>query len=203
MSNLCKENNMVKTIDARKLECPKPVILTSEALKDSPLELMIIVDNDVARQNVTRLAESSGCVVSMNLKEDGIYLELNREKEVPVVKEAKSLASTVIFIGSNIIGRGENEELGGLLMHSFLNTIGGLVSRPESIIFMNSGVRLVVEDSPVLGELKQIEEEGVELLACGTCLSRLGLSDKVAIGQVSNMYTLASTLLEANKVISL
>ena len=55
----------------------------------------------------------------------------------------------------------------------------------------------------MLGELKQIEEEGVELLACGTCLSRLGLSDKVAIGQVSNMYTLASILLEANKVISL
>ena len=193
---------MAKTIDARKMECPRPVMLTSEALKDSPQGLTVIVDNEVARQNVTRLAESSGCAVSVSRREDGIYLELTCQKEAPAA-EAKTQAGSVIFIGSDIIGRGENRELGSLLMHSFLNTIGGLAARPESIVFMNEGVKLVAEGSPVLGELKQLEDKGVELLACGTCLSRLGLSDKVAAGQVSNMYTLASTLLGASKVVSL
>ena len=194
---------MAKTVDARKMECPKPVMLTAEALRDFPTQLIVIVDNDVARQNVTKLAESSGCAVSVSHKKDGIYLELTRREEAPVVTKARPQAGTVVFIGSDIIGRGENRELGGLLMHSFLNTIGSLTSRPESIVLMNSGVRLVVDDSPVLGELRQLEEKGVELLACGTCLSRLGLSDKVAVGQVSNMYTLASTLLGAGRVVSL
>jgi len=193
---------MARIVDARKMECPKPVTLTSEALKNSPTSITVIVDNEVARQNVTRLADSSGYAVSSNNKNDGIYLALTPKKEASTSCEAVQ-PGAVIFIGSDIIGRGDNAELGVLLMHSFLNTIGGLASGPESIVFMNNGVKLVVEDSSVLGELKQLEEKGVELLACGTCLSRLGISDKVAVGQVSNMYTLASILLGANRVVSL
>jgi len=109
----------------------------------------------------------------------------------------------VLFISSDILGRGENIELGNLLMHSFLNTLGALNSKPESIIFMNNGVKLITEDSLVVGEIKQLESQGVEILACGTCLSRLNLMDKVAVGQVSNMYSLADTLLKSKKVISL
>jgi intracellular sulfur oxidation DsrE/DsrF family protein len=88
-------------------------------------------------------------------------------------------------------------------MQSFLHTLGGLTSRPETIVFMNSGVTLVTDDSPVLGELRQLENQGIEILACGTCISRLQLADKVAVGQVSNMYTIADTLLRAEKIISL
>jgi len=109
----------------------------------------------------------------------------------------------VIFIGSDIIGRGENIELGKLLMQSFLNTIRSLPNRPETILFMNNGVKLVAEGSHVLGELKQLADSGVELLACGTCLSRFGLTDKVEVGQVSNMFTIADTMTRAAKVISL
>ena len=119
------------------------------------------------------------------------------------INEAPVATGTVIFIGSDIIGRGENIELGKLLMQSFLNTTISLPNRPETLLFMNNGVKLVAEDSHVLGELKQLAEVGVELLACGTCLSRLGLSDKVAVGQVSNMFTIADTMTRAAKVISL
>lgn len=115
----------------------------------------------------------------------------------------ESASGIVLFISSDILGRGENIELGNLLMHSFLNTLGALNSKPENIIFINNGVKLVTEDSLVLGELKQLESQGTEILACGTCLSRFNLTDKVAVGQVSNMYTLADTLLKAKKVISL
>ena len=115
----------------------------------------------------------------------------------------KAFSDTVVFIGADIVGRGENHELGSLLMLRFLHELGGRRLKPRTIIFMNSGVKLVVEDSAVLEELKQLESQGVELLACGTCLSRLQLTDRVAVGQVSNMSDITSILLRTHKVISL
>ena len=110
---------------------------------------------------------------------------------------------TALFIGADVLGRGNNRPLGTLLMQSFLNTLDGLTSRPETIICINEGVRLVTRDSPVVGELRRLEGQGIEILACGTCLSRLELMDKVAVGQVSNMPTIADTLLRAAKVVAL
>ncbi|UCB43435.1 MAG: sulfurtransferase-like selenium metabolism protein YedF [Dehalococcoidales bacterium] len=110
---------------------------------------------------------------------------------------------TVILIASDMLGRGENKPLGSLLIHSFLNTLCAFNEKPASILFMNDGVKLVAEDSVAVGELKQLEAQGVEILACGTCLSRLELTDKVAVGQVSNMYDLTNIMLKGDKVISL
>ena len=118
-------------------------------------------------------------------------------------KEKESFSDTVLFIGADVMARGENRELGSLLMLRFLHELGGRRLKPRTIIFMNSGVQLVTEDSAVLGELKQLENQGVEILACGTCLSRLQLSDKVAVGQVSNMSDITNILLKANRVISI
>jgi len=109
----------------------------------------------------------------------------------------------VLFIASDILGRGEDRSLGSLILQSFLNTVAGLTTRPETIVLMNNGVKLVTGDSLVLGELKQLESLGIEILACGTCLSRFQLTDKVAVGQISDMYTLADTLLKAERVVSL
>ena len=193
---------MAKIVDARNLPCPQPVLLTMKALEEAD-EVTTIVDNETARENVSRLANSQGCEVTTEHKDDGIYLTLAKKEVKPAEEEPDTQSGIVIFIASNILGRGENIELGNLLMHSFLNTLGGLNTKPECIIFMNNGVKLVVEDSLVVGELKQLESQGIEILACGTCLSRLNLTEKVAVGQVSNMYTLADTLLRAEKVISL
>lgn len=198
---------MPEIIDARGKPCPQPVLLAAEALKTTG-DVTIIVDNAASRQNVTKFATGQGCSVTAEEKHDGIYVRLVRTSTVtiekPVAPNCSPAASgIVIFIGSDIIGRGENIELGSLLMQSFLNTIRSLPNRAETIIFMNNGVKLVAEGSFVLGELKQLLEDGVELLACGTCLSRLGLANKVAVGQVSNMFTIADTMLRAAKVISL
>lgn len=193
---------MAKIVDARNLPCPQPVLLTIKALEEAD-EVTTIVDNETARENVSRLGNSQGCEVTIEQKGDGIYLTLAKKEAEPAKEELATQSGIVIFIASNILGRGENTELGNLLMHSFLNTLGGLNTKPESIIFMNNGVKLVVDDSLVVGELKQLESQGIEILACGTCLSRLNLTDKVAVGRVSNMYNLADTLLKAKKVISL
>ena len=122
---------------------------------------------------------------------------------MPTKKDFIHAAGLVLFIGSDIVGRGENYELGSLLMQKFLHTLGGHRLKPETIILMNNGVKLVTQDSPVLGELHQLENQGVDILACGTCLSRLELMDKVAVGKVSNMNDITDALLNAKKVISL
>jgi len=198
---------MSQIIDARGKPCPQPVLLAAEALKSAG-DVTIIVDNAGSRQNVTKFATTQGCSVTAEEKADGIYVRLVRTSPAAVEKPTAPLCSPsaggiVIFIGADIIGRGENLELGKLLIQSFLNTIRSLPNKPETVIFMNNGVKLVAEDSHVLGELKQLADEGIELLACGTCLSRLGLANKIAVGQVSNMFTIADTMLRAAKVISL
>ncbi len=193
---------MAKIIDARNLSCPQPVVLTKKALEEVD-EVITIVDNEAAQDNVSRLGKSQGCEVTVERKEDGIYLTLRKAGAGPVKQQCAVATGIVLFIASDVLGRGDNQQLGSLLMQSFLHTLGGLTSRPETIVFMNSGVMLVTDDSPVLGELRQLENQGIEILACGTCLSRLQLADKVAVGQVSNMYTIADTLLRAEKIISL
>jgi selenium metabolism protein YedF len=199
--------NMAKTIDARKMECPAPVMLTAQAIKDNA-EVTTIVDNKTAEDNVAEFAKSQGFTVAIAQKNDGTYLTLTKIVEKP--KEATkpepgpvTTAGIVVFIGSDIIGRGENTALGSLLMQSFLHTVGGLNVKPETIIFMNNGVKLVTVDSPVLADLKELNNQGIEIIACGTCLSRLELSEKVAVGKVSNMYTITETMFRASKVIAL
>jgi selenium metabolism protein YedF len=114
-----------------------------------------------------------------------------------------AIIEAVFFLGSDIIGRGEDRQLGSLLTQKFLHTLGGHSLKPKAILLMNDGVKLVTDDSPVLGELKQLEKQGVDILACGTCLERFGLTDMVAVGKVSNMYEITDIMLREEKVISM
>ena len=193
---------MTRVVDARTLPCPQPVILTRQALDEAD-EVVTIVDNDAARENVSRLGQYQGLEVAVEEREDGTYLTLIRKSAGQPEAQPVTMQDTIILIGSDTLGRGGNPQLGSLLMHSFLNTLGSFNSRPSSIIFMNDGVKLVTEDSIAVGELKQLEEQGVEILACGTCLSYLKLADRLAVGRVSNMYDLADIMLRAGKVITL
>ncbi len=193
---------MAKIIDARNLSCPQPVMLTMKALEEAD-EVTTVVDNEVARENVAQLGKSQGCDVSIEQKEDGIYLTLRKPKAEPAKKEPQSATGIVLFVGSDSLGRGEDDQLGSLLMQKFLPTVSGLTSSPETIILINNGVKLITEDSLVVGELRQLESQGIEILACGTCLTRFQLTGKVAVGQVSDMYTIADKLLKAEKTISL
>ncbi len=193
---------MVKFFDARNLSCPQPVMLTMKALEEAE-EVTTIVDNEVARENVARLGTSQGCEVNIEQRDDGIYLTLKKAKGELDKKEPQCATRSVLFLGSDIVGRGDDYQLGSLLMQKFLHTLSGLTSRPETIVLINTGVKLVTEDSLVVGELRQLESQGIEILACGTCLSRFQLTDKITVGRVSDMYTIANTLLKAERIISL
>ena len=99
------------------------------------------------------------------------------------------------------LGRGE-AELGDILIRGFLHTLNEVQPLPAILVFINSGVKLVAADSAVLDDLRALCDKGVEILACGTCVNYYALKDKVAVGQVSNMYSIAEALLRADKLIS-
>jgi selenium metabolism protein YedF len=193
---------MSMIIDARGLACPQPVVLTKKALEKAD-DLTVIVDNATAEQNVSRLAENHGLSVSVEEKGDGIYLRLTRPADqslggkVPLLFEP-----TVLLVTSSTLGRGD-DELGEVLMRTFMHTLGESDIKPHKVIFMNSGVRLVAQGSEVIDDLRILEKDGVEVLACGTCLGHFGLKDAVEVGRVSNMYEITMALMKAVKVISM
>ena len=193
---------MSTTIDARGLACPHPVVLTKKALEEAD-EVTTIVDNETAKENVSRLAASQGCQVSIEEKEEGIYLHLTktatRMEESPVTPVSGSM---LLLIASNGLGRGE-EELGDILMRSFIHTLGEVTPKPNRIIFISSGVKLVTKGSEVIDDLHALKNQGIEILACGTCLGYYNLKEAVEVGQISNMYDITSALLQAGKIIAI
>ncbi len=197
---------MAKIVDARGLPCPQPVIMTRNALQESTV-VTTIVDNETARHNVTRMAKKAGCTVQAEERDDGIYLHIARES-IPLEETASQPATVpaegplVLVIPGESMGRGD-AELGQILIRGFVHTLGEVQPLPDTIIFFNSGVKLVVEGSPVQEDLRALHERGVEILACGTCLGYYELKEKVVVGEVSNMYTIAETMLSAGKVVSL
>jgi selenium metabolism protein YedF len=108
----------------------------------------------------------------------------------------------VIAISSDAMGRGD-EELGRVLMRSYLHTLTEAEPRPEAMVFFNSGVRLAVAGSAAVDDLQAIATRGTRLLLCGTCLNAFELRDQVAIGEISNMYAISETMLRAATVINL
>ncbi len=196
---------MSKTVDARGLACPQPVILARKALLEED-EIVVIVDNDTSRHNVTRMAERSGCTVTSETRADGTYLHIRKSAPAaqapqPQVDEPTQ-GPLVVAISQDRMGSGD-PELGAVLIRSFLHTLNEIHPLPKIMIFFNTGVRLVVEGSPVLEDLQTLQRQGVQMLACGTCLGYFGLKEKLAVGEVSNMYTIAETLLGAGKVVTL
>jgi len=197
---------MSTIVDARGLACPQPVIRTRDALRASDA-VTTIVANETAQQNVTRMAEKAGYAVRAEGRDDGIYLDI-RKLDVTVqpaghpVAAAPAAGPLVLMVPSEIMGRGD-EQLGHILVRGFFHTLGEVQPLPDTIIFLNSGVKLVATGSPVLDDLRDLTGRGVAILACGTCLGYYGLKEQVAVGEISNMYTIAETLLNAGKVVSL
>ena len=108
--------------------------------------------------------------------------------------------NVVVFVASNLFGVGD-EKLGQILMKAFVKTLKELDTQPAKVIFANSGVRLTTEGSDLIDELRALEEEGVEIISCGTCLDYYGLVDSLQVGVSSNMYEIASTLVEADRIV--
>jgi len=193
---------MSKVIDARGLNCPEPVILTKRAMEaDGKTQLTTIVDNDAARENVSKLALSQGYELEVEQQGEHYYLHLTPGQPQCGADTVGEPAVTIL-VKSNLFGQGE-PELGQVLMKSFLFSLNELDGQVAHLLFMNSGVRLTTEGSPVLEHLQVLEQKGVEILSCGTCLDYYQLKDKLAVGRVTNMYTAMEMLTGAERAITI
>jgi selenium metabolism protein YedF len=194
---------MTKIIDAKGLACPQPVLLTKKALEEEN-KVTVIVDNEPAIENITRLGKTMGCTLHTDKQENGTFqIYLSREaRESAAARHDVSCAvgPLVIAISSDRMGRG-NDELGYVLIRSFIHTMLSLEPLPQTVIFYNTGVKLTVKDSEVLDDLKKIEESGVSILVCGTCLNYFGISKDLSVGVISNMYDISSTMAGAGKLV--
>lgn len=198
---------MTMTVDARGLACPQPVIQTRKAMEQSA-QVVTLVDNDTAVANVSRMATKAGWLVQVH-DEGGIFrIEMEQgEAEPQAVSQAVGQAEPaagplVLAVSSDVMGRGD-DVLGDILIRGFFHTLGEIAPLPQTLTFFNTGARLACEGSPVLEDLCALEEAGVEILVCGTCLGHLEIKDQLAVGRVSNMYDIAETMLGAGKVVHL
>jgi selenium metabolism protein YedF len=191
----------MKEIDCRGMACPQPVLTVKKALEEMEQgEFILIVDNPAARDNVERFAQSQGAIVGVEEKRSDFYLHIHKRSACDLAASAQRTEKVVVYVNSNLLGVGE-EALGAILMRSFLKTLLDLKPIPSKLIFINSGVRLTTEGSEVLETLKALSEKGVDILSCGTCLDFYGLKEKLKVGIISNMYDIAQSLLEADRLI--
>jgi selenium metabolism protein YedF len=197
----------IKIINATGLPCPQPVVLAKEAIEKNE-KIKVIVDNETALENVKRMGTKRGCDVETETKAGELFeITLTRKagatvQDSPVTCEASAPAAGpfVIVCAEDKMGRG-NDELGSVLIRAFLHTICLQKEKPDVMIFYNTGVKLTIEGSEVLDDLKELVAAGVEILVCGTCLNYFEAKDKLGVGVVSNMYDIAGTMSKAGRLL--
>ncbi len=186
---------MNKRIDARSLPCPKPVILTKHAIDEADFTtLEILVDNEAAKENVKRFLTKQGFADIAVNSENGDYSICVGGQRVPSFAK-EQLSDKTLFLSSQYIGSGD-DTLGTLLMRGFLYTLTELDQKPSRMIFMNSAVYLTIEPSQTLTYLQKLQHDGVEIMVCGTCLDYYQVKEQLAVGIISNMYSITEALLQ-------
>ena len=209
--------------------CPIPVIKTKNAIKQMNGEgvVEVMVDNEIAVQNLTKMAKQKqyACrseklsgeeyrvviTVTKGAQEDGGQTDALAAVTFPAPSETPDADACIpdgrkkkkiVVIRSGKMGEG-NDELGAVLMKGFIYALTELEELPETILLYNGGAPLSCEGSDSLEDLKTLEAQGVEIMTCGTCLNYYGLTDKLAVGTVTNMYAIAEKMSEADTIICL
>ncbi len=203
------------TLDARGLLCPEPVMQTKKLLDDGKFtNFRVIVDNEAAKENVCRFARNRGATIQSVESQGHIftiaivsenpnanYVEKEELIPCPLPTQANMLSRSVVYIGSDTMGRGD-DILGAQLMRGFLRTIIDSSPLPWRVILINFGVKLTSLDQEAVEAMHVMEEKGVEILSCGTCLERFGLVDQIKVGRITNMFEVVESLNSASKIIS-
>lgn len=195
------------TVDAMGEKCPAPVIKTRKALQqiNEPCTVQVHVDNSAAEQNILRLA-SSLKIDARSIKDGHKHYVISMNVRHALQTEANDCAcqnnagATVVAVGSDRMGEG-NSELGTVLMKGFFYALSHSEQLPNTILFYNGGANLTTEGSDLLEDLHYLEENGVEILTCGTCMEYYQIKDKLAVGKITNMYQILQKLMQADKII--
>ena len=197
-------------IDCKGLACPMPVIKTKKYfdLEDSK-EALVIVDNEVAKNNVLRLAKGINLNSSF-VEEDGLYkIQLSRGEfsDVQAVNTNESVveykySAPTILVASNLLGNGD-DRLGETLMKIYINTLAESEILPENLMFINGGVKLTCTGSDVLDSLNSMQEKGVNIISCGACLDFYNLKEELKVGEIGNMYQIIDLMNKSGNTIKL
>lgn len=191
--------------------CPIPVVKTLNAIKElnGPGVVETLVDNPVAVQNLTKMAQQKGCAVRSEQLGEGRYrvtIDVTEAAAQQPVETSVTCTTcsggknTVAVFASDCMGGG-SEQLGKQLMKAFVYALSQQESLPRTLLFYNGGASLTCTGSPALEDLKFMEAQGVEILTCGTCLNFYGLTEQLQVGQVTNMYSIVEKLTGADLVI--
>ena len=200
----------MKTVDARGKLCPVPLIMTKKALAElaENESLQILLNNETSFQNVVRLlkehkiefaTEKQDDIFTIFVRKAGIIPEETNVEDFCSIDSTK-LSDYVLTVKRNRMGDGA-EELGEILIKACINTLPDIDLKPKKIIFLNSGIFLALKDSPVIESLRKIENMGVTILVCGTCLYYYNKKGELGVGIVSNMYDILDSMTKASKVI--
>ena len=171
-------------LDCRGKSCPIPVTETKKVIEEKGLlDVTVGVDNEISRKNVRRFLESRGYRTSVEVQEGGSLLSVQSRvgrAPPPYPRKAGSPpSSTARHWGGGTTG------WGAILMKAFILTLKELKPLPWRIIFINGGVKLASAASEVLPYLQELENLGVEILSCGTCLDFYGLKESLKAGRVA------------------
>lgn len=194
--------------------CPIPVVKTKEAIKslNGAGEVETMVDNEIAVQNLTKMAKQKGYGVKsekisnteykviMTIGEEQAADAKNDTTEAECIVPNNGKKNRVVVISSSKMGDGD-EQLGTNLMKAFIYALGQQDELPNTILFYNGGAHVTCEGSLSLEDLKSMEAQGVEILTCGTCLNFYGIADKLAVGGVTNMYDIVEKMESADLII--
>ena len=202
-------------VDAMGDQCPIPVIKTKKALKEITETTLVEVhvDNEIAVQNLSKMAkqknleykceklEEQHYIIKIKAESEGVSIQqkatAENDKEI-CYPDRKS--NTVVVLSSNQMGNG-SEELGQILMKGFIFALTELDELPSTVLLYNSGVKLSTEGSNSIEDLKTLQAQGVEILSCGTCLNYYDLTEKLQVGDVTNMYFILEKMAQADKII--
>lgn len=206
---------MKKVLDVRTLECPKPILETQKALKDTAITtLEVIVGNKTSRENLKRFSETSGYPYEIADEGDDTYrftLEIKpsegREEEQAEKQEDSAQVSSedierTYLVLSDELGKGDSE-LGKILMKGFLYTMTQTEPLPKKILLLNSAVKLSTINSETVEHLQALEANGVEIFSCGTCLNFYDLADDLKVGLIGNMYDVVEGLNKSKNVVTI
>lgn len=193
---------MEHIIDCKGLKCPQPVINTKkyfDSIKEGTAT--VIVDNDVSKSNLLKFAKSNGFASEAKQKNNLYCITI-----VKNVNDCKTITADdkelTIVISNNKLGLG-NDELGAVLIKSYLYALTESSNLPTNLIFLNGGVKLTVEGSDSIDNLKLLEEKGVNIYSCGTCLDFYGLKEKLIVGEITNMYSIVEKMNSSDNTIKL
>lgn len=189
---------MIK-VDAIGQVCPVPIIMTKNALKDiDEGQVEVSVDNKISLENLQKMSKEMGYDYTVEESGEVFKIVINKMRESVEMRDSED--NSVVVIDSLYMGKGD-VELGRILMKGFIYTLSEMEELPKTILFYNEGVKLVVDGAESLQDLKTLEERGVEILSCGTCLNFYGLTESLGVGSITNMYTILERQMRATRVI--